>query len=139
VLLGAGGVALGWDWADPAVGLLITAAIIVALRQAAVEVCRRLMDAVDPALVSRAERVLLATPGVLGTGHIRLRWIGHQIRAECEVVVDPDITAAEAHRIAVTAEHQLLHAMPRLSAALVHADPDVTGSDPHEILAAHRK
>jgi cation diffusion facilitator family transporter len=139
VLLGAGGVALGWDWADPAVGLLITAAIIVALRQAAVEVCRRLMDAVDPALVSRAERVLLATPGVLGTGQIRLRWIGHQIRAECEVVVDPDITAAEAHRIAVTAEHQLLHAMPRLSAALVHADPDVTGSDPHEILAAHRK
>jgi cation diffusion facilitator family transporter len=139
VLLGAGGVALGWDWADPAVGLLITAAIIVALRQAAVEVCRRLMDAVDPALVSQAERVLLATPGVLGTGQIRLRWIGHQVRAECEVVVDPDITAAEAHQIAVTAEHQLLHAMPRLSAALVHADPQVTGSDPHEILAAHRK
>jgi cation diffusion facilitator family transporter len=139
VLLGAGGVALGWDWADPAVGLLITAAIIVALRQAAVEVCRRLMDAVDPALVSQAERVLLATHGVLGTGQIRLRWIGHQIRAECEVVVDPDITAAEAHQIAVTAEHQLLHAMPRLSAALVHADPHVTGSDPHEILAAHRK
>ena len=24
VLLGAGGVALGWDWADPVVGLLIT-------------------------------------------------------------------------------------------------------------------
>ena len=35
VLLGAGGVALGWDWADPAVGLGITAAILAVLRQAA--------------------------------------------------------------------------------------------------------
>src|ERR1017187_3517028 len=28
VLLGAGGVAVGWDWADPVVGLLITVAIL---------------------------------------------------------------------------------------------------------------
>ena len=49
VLLGTGGVALGWDWADPAVGLLITVAILAVLRQAAREICRRLMDAVDPA------------------------------------------------------------------------------------------
>ena len=48
VLLGAGGVALGWDWADPAVGLLITVAILAVLRQAAREIYRRLMDAVDP-------------------------------------------------------------------------------------------
>jgi divalent metal cation (Fe/Co/Zn/Cd) transporter len=35
VLLGEGGVALGWDWADPVVGLLITLAILTVLRQAA--------------------------------------------------------------------------------------------------------
>ena len=74
MLLGAGGVALGWDWADPAVGLLITVAILAVLRQAAREVYRRLMDAVDPALVDRAEQALRATPGVRGTGEIRLRW-----------------------------------------------------------------
>ena len=38
VLLGAGGVALGWDWADPVVGLLITVAILAVLRQAAREI-----------------------------------------------------------------------------------------------------
>ena len=32
VLLGAGGVALGWRWADPLVGLVITVAILVVLR-----------------------------------------------------------------------------------------------------------
>ena len=32
VLLGAGGAAIGWDWADPVVGLLITVAILAVLR-----------------------------------------------------------------------------------------------------------
>jgi divalent metal cation (Fe/Co/Zn/Cd) transporter len=71
-------------------------------------------------------------------GQVRLRWVGHQILAECEIVVDPDITAAAAHEVTVSAEHALLHAIPRLSGALVHADPRVDGSDPHHVLADHR-
>jgi cation diffusion facilitator family transporter len=138
VLLGAGGVALGWNWADPVVGLLITVAILAVLRQAAREIYRRLMDAVDPALVDQAETILRATPGVLDVGQVRLRWVGHQIRAECEIVVAADITAVQAHELTVSAEHALLHAIPRLSGALVHADPRVHGSDPHHMLADHR-
>src|SRR5213078_4827967 len=63
VLLGVGGVAVGWDWADPVVGLVITVAILAVLRQAAREIYRRLMDAVDPALVDQAEQALRAVPG----------------------------------------------------------------------------
>jgi cation diffusion facilitator family transporter len=139
VLLGAGGMALGWTWADPVVGLAITAAIMSVAYQAAREIYRRLMDAVDPALVDQAERTLRATAGVLGTGHVRLRWVGHQLWAECEIIISGDATAIEAHAVAVNAEHDLLHAMPRLSAVLVHADPKPhEGIDPHKILAAHR-
>ena len=87
-------------------------AILAVLRQAAREICRRLMDAVDPALVGQAEQTLRATPGVLDVGQVRLRWIGHQLRAECEVIVDPDITAIQAHQVTVGAEHSLLHASP---------------------------
>src|SRR5882757_5077766 len=123
VLLGAGGMALGWDWADPVVGLVITVAILAVLRGAAREIYRRLMDAVDPALVDQAEHTLRSTPGVLDVGQVRLRWIGHQLRAECEVIVDSGASAIQAHQVAVDAEHNLLHALPRLSAALVHADP----------------
>ncbi len=144
VLIGAGGVAIGWNWADPVVGLLITVAILSVLRQAAREICRRLMDAVDPALVDQAERTLRAADGVLGTGQVRLRWVGHQLRAECEVVVAGGITAAAAHQVTVNAEHDLLHAIPRLAGALVHADPDEADgpgepdADPHLVLADHR-
>jgi cation diffusion facilitator family transporter len=138
VLVGAGGVAIGWRWADPVVGLLITMAILSVLRQAAREVYRRLMDAVDPALVDQAETVLRATAGVLDIGQVRLRWIGHQLRAECEVIVNGTSTAVAAHKVAVDAEHALIHAIPRLSAALVHADPQSDGLDHHAPLASHR-
>ena len=139
VLLGAGGVAVGWDWADPVVGLLITVAILAVLRDAGREVYRRLMDAVDPVLVDQAEHTLRSTPGVLGIGQVRLRWIGHQLRAECEVIVDAGASAIQAHQIAVNAEHNLLHALPRLTAALVHADPQAQeGADHHAALASHR-
>ena len=76
---------------------------------------------------------------MLGTGLVRLRWVGHQLRAECEIVVSGDITALKAHEIAVNAEHDLLHALPRLSAVVVHADPQPRqGTDPHAVLAPHR-
>jgi cation diffusion facilitator family transporter len=139
VLLGAGGAALGWTWADPAVGLVIMVAIAAVLWQAAREIYRRLMDAVDPELTDRAEQVLRDTPGVLGIGQVRLRWIGHRLHAECEVTVDPCASIVEAHQVAVTAEHALLHALPGLSSVLVHADPQPSGSvDHHAMLASHR-
>jgi cation diffusion facilitator family transporter len=139
VLIGAGGVALGWKQADPVIGLLITVAILAVLRQAAREVYRRLMDAVDPALIDQAEATLRATAGVLDVGQVRMRWIGHQLRAECEVIVDAASSAVAAHTVAVDAEHALIHAIPRLSAALVHADPQSDdGLDHHAPLASHR-
>ncbi|MFE2385168.1 cation diffusion facilitator family transporter [Streptomyces misionensis] len=139
VLLGAAGSALGLRLADPIVGLAITAAIVLVLRDAAREVLRRMLDAVDPALVDRAERAALAVPGVRSVGELRLRWIGHRLRAELAVVVDGEATLRQAHAIAVAAEHALLHALPRLTAALVHADPaPVPGErDPHLALAHH--
>ncbi len=137
VLLGAGGAALGWRLADPLVGLGITVAILVVLRDAAREVYRRLMDAVDPRLVDQVEGVLRAVPGVLDVGEVRLRWIGHALRAECAVVVAAAASVVEGHRVAEEAQHRLLHDLPRLTAALVHADPAVGDGDDHHELTAH--
>ncbi|MFJ6508501.1 cation diffusion facilitator family transporter [Streptomyces sp. NPDC091879] len=139
VLVGAGGSALGWQLADPLVGLAITVAILVVLRDAAREVFRRVMDAVEPELVDRAEQALRDVAGVRDVGELRLRWIGHRLRGEVAVMVDGEVTVRRAHAIAVEAEHALLHAVPKLTAALVHADPaPLPGeADPHGRLAHH--
>jgi len=138
VLLGAGGVALGWPWADPVVGLVITVAILFVLRGAAREVYRRLMDAVDPKVTDAVEHVLRHTGGVRDVGEVRLRWIGHRLRAECEIVVDESLSLVNAHASAVAAEHRLIHDVPRLTAATVHADPaPAEGLGHHSELAHH--
>ncbi|MGW7197643.1 cation diffusion facilitator family transporter [Streptomyces chryseus] len=139
VLLGAGGSALGWRYADPLIGLLITAAITLVLRGAAREVWHRLMDAVDPALVDEAEHALAHVEGVRAVGAVRMRWIGHSLRAETSVVVDPGLTVVQAHAVAVAAEHALLHTVHRLAGATVHVDhaPQPSAPDPHAPLAHH--
>jgi divalent metal cation (Fe/Co/Zn/Cd) transporter len=55
------------------------------------------------------EQTLRATPGVLGVGEVRVPWVGHRLRAECEAVVDSGASAIEAHQVTVSAEHALLH------------------------------
>ncbi|WP_326769871.1 cation diffusion facilitator family transporter [Streptomyces sp. NBC_01591] len=139
VLLSAGGAALGWRLADPVVGLLITAAILLVLRDAAREIFRRVMDAVDPALVDAAETALRQVPGVREVGGLRLRWIGHRLRAEADIVIDGHLNVRAGHHIAVEAEHALLHAVPKLAAAVIHTDvePDTGERDPHHLLAHH--
>jgi cation diffusion facilitator family transporter len=123
VLLSAGGAALGWRWADPVVGLAIAAAIATASWSAARHVLARLMDAVDPALVERATAALQDVAGVVGVDRVRLRWIGHALRAEVDLSVPPGLSIERAHTIAHAAEHELTHAVPRLTAATVHAHP----------------
>jgi cation diffusion facilitator family transporter len=123
VLLGAGGVAMGFPLADPIVGLLITFAILAILRTAVRDVFRRLMDAVDPELVDAAEAALAAEPGVKGVRSVKMRWIGHRIHADAELDIDPATSLTDAHRIAHEAEHTLTHAVPKLSTALIHAYP----------------
>ncbi|MGN6245242.1 MAG: cation diffusion facilitator family transporter, partial [Motilibacteraceae bacterium] len=137
VLIAAGGAAVGWDWVDPVIGLVITVAILFVLRDAVREVYRRLMDAVDPELVDQVEAVLRRTEGVLELGDVRVRWIGHALRAECEIVVDAGMSVAQGHAVAELARHNLLHDVPRLTTALVHADPWDPDGEHHADLAHH--
>jgi cation diffusion facilitator family transporter len=133
VLVGAGGVAIGWRWADPIVGLAIAAMIVVVLADAARTVFRRLLDGVEPTLVDDAEAALAATPGVTAVGPVRLRWTGHQLRAETSVAVEPSLTVAAGHAIVLDAEHRLGHALPHLASATVHLD---AGQEKHTHLEA---
>src|ERR1700753_2408129 len=123
VLVGAGGVALGFPLAPPTLGLLITVAIIAVLRTAVRDVFRRVMDGVDPELVDTAEAALAAQDGVQSVHSLRLRWIGHRLHADAELDVDPTLTLAAAHRVAHDCEHERTHALPKLATAMIHAYP----------------
>ena len=123
VLLGAGGVALGWNQADPLIGLVITIAILGVLRSAVAQVGARLMDAVDPHLVDQATAAIMSVPGVDAVRELRIRWIGHTLRAEAGIEVDAGLNLAAAHQLAHHAEAHLLQDVRRLSAVTIHVSP----------------
>lgn len=131
VLFSAGGVALGFPLADPIIGLAITVTILAVLRTTARDVFRRLMDGVDPEIVDTAELTLARRPGVKAVHSIKIRWMGHRLHADAELDIDPAMNLSDAHRIAHEAELELVHAVPKLSTALIHAypaHPDQLGS-----------
>ena len=78
---------------------------------------------VPPEIVDAAESSLVANPGVKAVRSIRMRWIGHLLHADAELDVDSATSLADAHRIAHDAEHELIHSVPKLSSALIHAYP----------------
>jgi len=82
------------------------------------------MDAVDPALVDQATAAVLSVGGIIGVREMRVRWIGHTLRAEVDAAVDPRLTLTAAHDLAHHAEAHLLDQVPRLTAANVHTSPD---------------
>jgi divalent metal cation (Fe/Co/Zn/Cd) transporter len=93
---------------------------------AARDVFGRLLDRVDPALVDTAHQVLASRPGVLAVRRVRMRWVGHRLDADADLDVDPDLSLAAAHSVTHDAEHELVHAIPKLGSVIVHAYPSHT-------------
>lgn len=138
VVVGALGVNFGLKQADPIASLFIGIAVFAVLRDAVRQIYRRLMDSVDPNLVAKVEKVLISTPGIEEVGKVRIRWVGHELRTEIEVLSNPDLSLIESHRIAENAHHNLLHEIPRLSEAIIHTSPKFEQIDlAHKDIAHH--
>jgi cation diffusion facilitator family transporter len=131
VLLGAVGSLLGWPLADPIIGILITLVILFIIRDSAVMMWRRLMDAVEPPHVGTVEREARAIAGVEDVHGVRLRWIGHTLSTELHITVDEDLPTWESHQIAEQVRQVLFNAQPRVARAMVHVDPCGHGGKDH--------
>jgi cation diffusion facilitator family transporter len=125
VVVGAIGVMLGFPLADPIIGLLIAASILILLWGTVRSIGRRLMDGIDPDLLDRAQMALARTPGVLSVPRLQLRWVGHRLQGAASIQV-ADLPLSAAERIIHEAEHQLGHALPNLDDMVIRT---VTASD----------
>ena len=139
VFLGALGSLIGFPLADPIIGLLITVAILFVVRDTVVVMYNRLMDAIDPALITKLEHAAEAVSGVEAVKAIRGRWVGHNLLAELDVVVNEDLSTRASHQIAEEVRHALFHIQPKLGEVTVHIEPcGHGGQDPHGSTSHHR-
>ncbi|VXC47164.1 cation diffusion facilitator family transporter [Arthrobacter sp. 8AJ] len=118
VVIGAVGVMLGFPLADPIVGLIISAAIMVLLWGTIRSIGRRLMDGIEPELVSRAQSALEGTTGVLGVQHLQLRWSGHRLQGSARIEL-ADTELSQAEEVLDRADHRLRQALPKLDHMLL--------------------
>jgi cation diffusion facilitator family transporter len=137
VLLGVLGVWLGYPLADPLIGLIITVAILGIVWQSAKTVITRLIDGVDPEVIDKIRHVVSHVPGVEDVAEVRARWLGHRLRAEVNIAVDPKRSVTEGHAIAREVNHQLLHNLRFLDTAVIHVDPVQEAGEKHHGVALH--
>ncbi|PWT82430.1 MAG: hypothetical protein C5B57_08700 [Blastocatellia bacterium] len=114
---------LGYPLIDPIVGLVMTGLILQLLWQSGGEIFTRMLDGVDPRLVNQARQAGRQTYGVKDVTEVHLRWLGHRLRAELNIAVDPRLSVAEAHHVAIAVENDFLRTLPSLSHATIHVDP----------------
>jgi divalent metal cation (Fe/Co/Zn/Cd) transporter len=129
---------LRYSLADPIVGLLITAAILVIVWQSGKAVFGRLLDGVEPEVIEEIRHASSHVQGVEEVTQVRARWLGHRLRAEVNVAVSPNLSVAEGHDVAREINHRLLHELRYLDMAVVHVDPLQESGEEHHRIAAHR-
>src|SRR6476659_3536580 len=100
VLIGVLGVYFGVLVLDPIVGVAITIAILLIVKDAATSVWRRMIDGIEPETVDEIAHVAGHVAGVEGVPRVRARWVGHKIAGEVAISVAPQMSVEEAHAIA---------------------------------------
>jgi len=137
VVGGAVGVWLGFPIADPIVGLIITLMIFGIVWQSAKSVFVRMLDGVEPEMLTEIKHAAEHVPGVRAVENVRARWIGHRLYAEADIVMSSDTTvkvatsAAEAYRLEAMAH---MPALESLRIGLVNPEGEVSRNlePPHE-------
>jgi cation diffusion facilitator family transporter len=137
VLVGAVGIWAGYPLADPIVGLLIAAAILVLVWQSARAVLLRVLDGVETSTIDDVAGAARHVEAVQDVTDVRARWVGHRIHVDISVTVPSGLSVAEGHDVAHRVRHQLLHHVEHLGRVNVHVDPSGLGGEAHHRIGEH--
>lgn len=119
VVIGALGVRLGFPFADPIIGLLITAVLFRIVWDAGKTMLVRMLDGVEPEVVETIQHAVEHVAGVLAVDQVRARWLGHRLYAEVAIALAPHISLQEAQTLAQQVQTQLHQHLPYLAVATV--------------------
>ncbi|HUE12771.1 MAG TPA: cation diffusion facilitator family transporter [Planctomycetaceae bacterium] len=123
VLFGLIGVHFGLPILDPIVGVVITLAILFIVKDAAQSIWTRLIDGIEPEILSEIEHAPTHVAGVQGVEDVRARWIGHKVYSDLTIIVAPNLSVREADDIAKQVEESMRGHVRLLGGVVVRARP----------------
>lgn len=107
VLLSAIGVGLGYAWADPLVGLVITAMLLKIVWESGQTIFTRLLDGVEPEVIATLRHAVEQVAEVKAVDSLRARWLGHRLYVEVAIAVDGHCSVQAGQAIAAAVRVQL--------------------------------
>ncbi len=115
---------LGWQWADPAIAVLIAVYIVRGAWEIAQDALDVLMDRELSDEDRQQIRVLaLAHKDVLGVHDMRTRSSGQQIFIQLHLELDGEMSLIRTHEIADAVEADIMAAFPSAE-VIIHQDPE---------------
>jgi cation diffusion facilitator family transporter len=132
------GAAFGAAWVDPIAGLVVAVGIVFLMARSARRISRRLLDGVEPEILTRVETTIAGVEGVEELTELRARWHGHQLRVAASIAINPTISVSEGHDIAHEVEHVLHHDFTTPIHVVIHVEPHGQ-TQAHEATAHHKE
>ncbi len=123
VLVGVLGVAVGAPILDPLIGLVITVAILFIVKDAARAVFRRLLDGIEPEILTEVAHAPMQVAGVEDVHAVRARWLGHKVMADLHITVDRRLSVDQSHTIVERVEQALKEQVPAFGEAIITVCP----------------
>ena len=114
-LIGLGGVALGYRWADPLAGAVVTLFICHVGYEVTEQVLHHLLDGVEPEDMTAARAAALGVAGVRAAD-VRGRWMGRSLVIEIDGVVDRDTPLCDALELGRRVDVAVRTAVPHIRA-----------------------
>ena len=122
-LIGIIGAGQGFAFMDPLAGAVVGCMIV----KVGIDITRQgIRDLMDTALsdehTEKIHSILRGIPEVLHFHELRTRVIGGEFLIDVHILVDPEMTVTEGHRVAEIARRNLIKAIPNIQDVLIHVD-----------------
>ena len=122
-LIGIIGAGQGFPFMDPLAGAVVGGLIVKVGIDITREGVRDLMDtALSDEHTQKIHFILKEIPEVLHFHDLRTRVIGGEFLIDLHILVDPEMTVTEGHRVAEIARRNLINAFDNIQDVLVHVD-----------------
>ncbi|MCB0213721.1 MAG: hypothetical protein KDJ52_30545, partial [Anaerolineae bacterium] len=118
-------------------------AILFITRDAIISIWYRLMDAIEPDVYAKAEKIAQQqvdeNPELKEIRRLRMRWLGHRLNADLVIAVDRQMTTEDSHHLAEKVRRRLFEEMPLLSEVHTHVEPWEHGTETFHDLTSERE
>jgi cation diffusion facilitator family transporter len=134
VLVGIVGTMWGFEYLDSIAAIVVASMIVHVGGKLIVDGIKELIDTgVESDEMQALERTMAEVEGVRGVHQLRTRKMGSTVVADVHILVDPDISVSEGHRISVEVESAIDKMSRDPMDVTVHIDPedDSDGSMPY--------